>query len=236
MRSNLIKLPQVTFSFEKALPEHQYLFITGGRPPLNSWLRTAAKDCIIWCIDRGIDSCRSAGLIPEHLFGDGDSASKEGWDWAVSQKIPIEKYQSEKDFTDTQLALEYASRDPEAMVVLTGCFGKRFDHLYSTFFSCSHSKMPICLADEQEVLFPLTSGNELTIIPERRPLALSLLPITAVCSGVNITNVRWPLQNAELNQAFPNAVSNRIKGEAPVRVSLSDGILGVYMYWENQSL
>ena len=92
------------------------------------------------------------------------------------------------------------------------------------------------VTDEQEVLFPLTSGNELTIMPERRPLALSLLPITAVCSGVNITNVRWPLQNAELNQAFPNAVSNRIKGEAPVRVSLSDGILGVYMYWENQSL
>lgn len=232
MCSNLIKLPQVTLSFEKQLPRHQYLFISGGRPPLNNWLRAAAKNRIIWCIDHGIDSCRFAGLIPEHLFGDGDSASKEGWDWAISQKIPIEKYQREKDFTDTQLALEYASRDPEAMIVMTGCFGKRFDHLYSTFFSCSHSKMPICLADEQEVLFPLTPGNELTILSGHQPFALSLLPITSSCAGVNISNVRWPLQNAELRQAFPNAVSNLPIGNAPVNVSLSEGILGVYMYWE----
>ena len=236
MQSNLIKLPQVTISLERSLPKHQYLLISGGRPPLKDWLRTAAKDRIIWCIDQGIDSCRSAGLVPEHLFGDGDSASKEGWDWAVSQKIPIEKYKREKDFTDTQLALEYASHDPEAMIVLTGCFGKRFDHLYSTFFSCSHSRMPICLADEQEVLFPLTPENELTIMPEHEPLALSLLPITGSCGGVNISNVRWPLQNAKLCQTFPNAVSNLPNGDAPVKVSVSDGILGIYMYWENQSL
>lgn len=233
MYSNLIKLPQVTFSFQQPLPKHQYLLISGGRPPANVWLRAAAKHRTVWCIDHGIDSCRSAGLIPEHLFGDGDSASREGWDWAISQKIPTEKYHREKDFTDTQLALEYASRDPEAIAVLTGCFGKRMDHLYSTFFTCGHSKMPVCLADEQEVLLPLGPGNELTILPERKPLALSLLPITASCTGVNISNVRWPLENATLCQTFPNAVSNLTKSGTPAKVSLSDGILGIYLYWDD---
>ena len=233
MQKNIISLPQITLSFRHDLPSHQYLFVSGGRPPQIPWLQTTAGQRTLWCIDHGIDCCYAAKLIPEHLFGDGDSASKEAWHWAESQGTLIEKYATEKDFTDTQLALEYVSRDQEALVILTGCFGKRFDHFYSTLFSCAHAEIPVCLADEQEFLFPLKGGQKLTLRLHSAPLALSLLPLTDICKDVAIDHVHWPLQNATLRQSCPQAVSNVPKPGQPVTISLSDGILGIYLYWEN---
>ena len=232
MQEDILDLPQITFSFHQPLPKHEYLLVAGGRSPKDSWLKASAAGRTLWCIDHGIDCCYAARLLPEHLFGDGDSASPEAWHWAESQDVPIEKYQPEKDFTDTQLALQYASHDPDAMIVLTGCFGKRFDHFYSTLFSCAYSRMPVCLADELEVLFPLPGGNAMTVSPVSAPLAVSLLPLTSTCEGVCIDNVRWPLQDAELKQSFPNAVSNVPATGKPITVSLSSGILGVYLCWD----
>ncbi len=232
METNTIHLPQVSLSFEHSIPGRQYLLVAGGRPPAPAWLMNAAKSRYLWCIDHGIDCCKSAGLLPLHLFGDGDSASPEAWQWAEKQDIPIEKYKRDKDYTDTQLALEYVSHDQDSLAVLTGCFGKRFDHFYSTLFTCAHAGIPVCLADEQELLYPLSGGQQLTLSFHAEPFALSLLPITGSCRDVTVNHVQWPLDHAELKQSFPNAVSNLPNPGKTVTVSLAEGILGIYLYWE----
>ncbi len=230
MCRNLISLPQIELLPDEPLPALQYLLIAGGRPPAPDWLKKIKNGRKLWAIDRGIDICHQCHLLPERLLGDGDSASSEAWEWAEAHAIPTDRYPPEKDWTDTQLALNLlAPKSP--FLLLTGCFGGRLDHLFSMIFSCAHAKMPCLLADEQELLFPLHGGHSLTVSCKIPPKALSLLPLTADCEKVCINHVHWPLENTRLSQSAPNAVSNVPSSDKPITVSVGTGILGIYLDW-----
>ena len=86
----------------------------------------------------------------------------------------------------------------------------------------------IFFADEREIIFFVTGGESIDVTFNRRPLALSLLPVSEICSGVTIKNVRWELDGATLTQNFPNAVSNRVTGDE-VSIGVEIGKLAVYL-------
>lgn len=227
MENHTLTLPQLTVKYPISLPERQHLLVIGGRPPATEWLQEAAKERILWAVDRGIDVCRRAELRPKYLLGDGDSASRVAWAWGKALAIPVDTYPSEKDLTDTQLALEKLPR--HSFTVITGAFGGRFDHAFANIFSCANAPIPCCLADEQEVLAFLKDNMELHILCHQKPQAISLLPLTEECSGITISGVHWSLQNARLHQRLPNAVSNVLEETTEFPISLKKGILGVYL-------
>lgn len=234
MNNHSLMLPQVTIEYPHPLPEMQHLLLIGGRPPSLPWLKEAAKGRIPWAIDHGIDTWKAAGISPEYLLGDGDSASVDGWNWGRSLPIPADTYPAEKDLTDTQLALE--KLPPHAFAIISGAFGGRFDHAFANIFSCANARIPCCLADEQEVMVFLKDGMKLHITCRTRPQAISLLPLTDECQGVTITDVHWPLKDATLRQNFPNAVSNVPEDKKEFPVSITQGILGVYLKFGEASL
>ena len=234
MPSSILELPQLTITYDRPLPAQQHLLIAGGREPSVPWLKAAASGRHIWAIDHGIDSCQKAGLIPERLIGDGDSASASAWSWAEKTAAVVERYAPEKDFTDTQLALSTIKKEQDnPFVLLTGAFGGRFDHAFSTLFSFAFSGLCGGLADEKEACFFLQAEQTLQIQTRKRPKAISLLPFQEPCTGVSIHGTHWPLQKAALSQRLPMAVSNELnKDDSSFTVSLDEGTLGVYLYWE----
>ena len=187
-----------------------------------------AKDRKIFAIDKGIEICRECEVLPDFLIGDFDSADKNSVDWAREKNIPIEKYPADKDFTDTQLALRRAEEIfGEHVAILTGIFGGRFDHLYSNIFTCASLKRKISLADEREIIFYLQSGEWSEIKFFKKPLAVSLLPISSICAGITTENLHWELKNATLTQNFPNATSNRADADK-ISVKVDSGTLAIY--------
>ena len=68
----ILELPQGQF-FLDAEPSTPVILVAGGRPPDANWLKRVVQNCPVWAIDRGIDVCRSASVIPEILIGDADS-------------------------------------------------------------------------------------------------------------------------------------------------------------------
>lgn len=231
---NAISLPEVYAGYSAPLPPGELLLAGGGRAPAPNWLCQAASGRQLWCIDRGIDCCHRAGLVPLRLIGDGDSATEQSWQWAEENKVPIAKFPVKKDYTDTQLALEMAAAE-QKYVVLTGAMGGRFDHAYSTIFSFGHSNIQGCIADEQETVFFLRGKEKITLTLRRHARAISLLPLTAAAYGVTIQGVYWPLQDAELTQGLPYAVSNEAAGEK-ISIALDNGILAVYICWQEDKL
>lgn len=227
-----ITLPEFHAAYSSPLPREELLLAGGGRAPSGSWLRQAAMGRELWAIDRGVNCCCHAGLIPAKLIGDGDSATAQAWQWAEQSSVPIVKFPIKKDYTDTQLALEMAVSE-QKFAILTGAMGGRFDHAYSTVFSFGHSNLQGCIADEQEAVFFLRGQEQLSISFRRHAKAISLLPLTAVASGVTIQGVYWPLQEAELVQGLPYAISNEALAEK-ISVSLSEGILAVYICWQEK--
>ena len=195
--------------------------------PSRDWFTDVANGRKIFAIDKGLNLCRACGLVPDFLIGDFDSADGAAVEWARANNVPIEKYPADKDLTDTQLALRRAAElFGEHVALLTSCFGGRVDHLFSTVFTCAADER-IILADEREIIFYLRGGS-VEINFTRKPLAVSLLPITGTCAGVTTKNLHWELDGATLMQNFPNAISNRVESDK-ISIGLRDGTLAVYL-------
>lgn len=203
------------------------LLVLGGRAPDPDWLRKVSLGRETWALDRGADACRAAGVVPSRILGDFDSVSDGAREWAERMGAKTDRYTPDKDDTDFQLALRLLSGD----VVVTGCWGGRFDHAFSNVFSSlwamERGVRVLWFADEREVLFPLRGPAKLELDFEIPPSALSLLSLTASCEGVSIENVKWPLDEADLAQGSPREISNVPLGR-PVRVEVRSGVLGVY--------
>jgi len=240
--NNILVLPQVRFSFGKALPQPQVLLIAGGRPPHSEWLAQAASGVSVWCVDSGIDICQANGIVPQRLIGDGDSASSKGWAWGNTLEIPVEIYPPEKNLTDLQLALQRVGLEyRQATVVVTGVWGGRFDHTFSNIYSllgCEEFGVRgCCAADETEVLVMLKGSDTVRIQTTSKPDVVSLLPLSPYCSGVFIDGVHWPLSGVNLQNTLPYAVSNRPTDFGPeMTVAVEAGWLGVYLCWDQTHL
>ena len=206
-------------------PAQEILFVAGGRSPSVDWFKAVASGRKIFCVDKGIELCRTCNLVTSFLIGDFDSAGNDSIEWARAKNIPVEQYPADKDLTDTQLALNRATEIfGEHVALLTGCFGGRVDHLYSTIFTCAAIDRKIFLADEREIVFYLLNFF-------RKPLAVSLLPMTEICAGVTTKNLHWELDGATLTQNFPNAISNRVEGDK-ISVGVERGTLAVYFCFD----
>ena len=235
MTEHTLQLPQLQAEFTHTQINQQLLLVTGGRPPADDWLRRAVQARTLWCIDHGIDCCWQNQLPPQRLIGDGDSASSTSWSWAQSLHIPVHRFPPAKDLTDTQLALQLAEQYlPQDFFVLTGAFGGRFDHAFSTILAAAASTLPGCICDEQECLVLLKEKETLLLRSVEQPKAVSLLPLTTECNGVSIDGMRWPLKNVVLHQLQSYAISNEILANQQMKVSNTSGILGVYICWADR--
>ena len=226
-----IKIPGIIIKYEGKLPKTQLLLVGGGRQPSKAWLQEAATGRTLWCIDHGVDICHQLGLVPERLLGDFDSCNNTSLQWAKGHGTIIEEFDTHKDFTDTQAALKLA-REKDAFCILTGALGKRFDHTYSTIFSFGNSATRGCIADEQEAICFLHDNETITISADTLPKAISLLPISEKVTGVTTKGLYWELNEEELSQIKPYAVSNVLAENRVTNsfsIGIAEGTLAVYI-------
>ena len=222
------------------LPSQELVCLGGGRTPTKDWLtqlfqqsEKGGTDRPILAIDRGVNICYALKLPPVHLIGDGDSASKAAWTWAEERGTHVHAFPPEKDFTDTELALHIAAKYfAQPLIILTGAFGGRLDHLMSTAAVAAHADVPCVLADERETLFCLHAGESLTVTCDTPPRAISLLPFTEKCTGVTTHGLYWELRDACITNRASLAISNVLARENTKKtftVSIKNGVLGVYL-------
>ena len=231
MRRELV-LPKL--KIELSFPQRLCLMVLGGREPSPEWLSSLSFQDEVWAVDRGLDSCFRADITPGRLIGDGDSAAPQLWKMAEDLAIPISKFHKDKDFTDFQLALDIYSEinvDRDGAVFITGCFGGRFDHLWSTivtFISGEGAYIPLCAADEREGMLFVRGNSDVSLVFSEIPEAISIIPFSTKCSGVTIGGVRWPLSNADLKYSSPYSISNRLENSHSIDFSIEEGLAGLY--------
>ena len=228
MVEQLWKLPQLIWHWQaevEKLPTQ--LVVAGGRAPGAAWLRQVAAEKQIYCADKGIACCLQAGLAVAELYGDGDSGSETDYARAIAQGTVVHRFPPAKDDTDLQLVLQQL---PQGHVLCSGVWGGRFDHLYSNIFSLLQHQLRrgvrVCLADEQEIMLLLQTGDQVELDFQQRPVALSLLPLTAT-TQVSMMGVQWPLDQAELTMLHPYAISNVPLGTCSC--SCLEGAVGLYL-------
>lgn len=205
------------------------LIISGGN--INddfalSFLKTKNWDKIIG-VDKGMEFLYRTDIMPSDIVGDFDSVDKTLIShYENRENVKIHEFIPEKDFTDTQIALDLAIQYGSRKIYILGGTGTRLDH---TMVNIQLLKIPkdmgieACLVDEY---------NKISLIDSRISIRqkeqfgnyISLLPFSGQVTGVTLRGVKYPLTNHTIVVGESLGVSNEIIEEA-AEITIEKGTL-----------
>lgn len=177
----------------------------------------------IICADGGTRHAYHMNIIPNIIIGDMDSSKDEYIEYYSSQEVPIIKYSSDKDKTDTHICLEYAMEKCDEIFLL-GATGSRLDHTLgnvSILKLAADKGKTACIIDENNEIYVVKDGIRLE---GNKGDILSLLPLSSKVEGINLKGVLYPLQNAVMEIGNPYGISNKFE-ESVVVLTIASGYM-----------
>ena len=185
-----------------------FIYTGGSILPENITEHPKADDIVI-AADSGYKNALTLGERVEILLGDFDSLDKKD----IPKNIEVLTVPAEKDFTDTQLAVQTAIDKGAQDICIIGGLDGRLDH------TLSNMALLRDLADKN-VYATITNGyNRIRYIRSTSTLIarsgfdyLSLIADGEKVKGVCIEGCKYPLKNATLTNKYQYAVSNEIEG------------------------
>ena len=187
-----------------------FIYVGGSIYAENITEHPKADDICI-AADIGAMNAKTLGDTPDIIVGDFDSA----WLDALKKDFPraqITCVPAEKDFTDTELAIDTALKKGVDEIVIIGGLDGRLDHTLTNIalleqLTKDHIYATVTNGKNRVRYIESTS----TLIPKSHFKYLSLIPRTQKVKGVNILGCKYPLKNATLTSASQGlTVSNEI--------------------------
>lgn len=177
--------------------------------------------------DSGMEFCREADILPDMLLGDFDSAKPETLAY-FRERCPerIRTFPSQKDETDTELAIKKAIEAGAEEITILGGTGSRLDHVLGNIQLLKialDAGVDCLIVDAHNRLRMIDKGLELKK-SEQFGHYVSLIPFTPRVTGVTLTGFFYPLNDFTLTNGKALGVSNEITEEKAV-IDLKDGIL-----------
>jgi thiamine pyrophosphokinase len=182
-----------------------------------------AGDLVI-AADGGARHCLRLGIRPAVVIGDLDSLDEVDLARLRSAGAEIIRYPSRKDFTDLELALDYAQRRGANEALVLGALGARWDHtIANLLLPAAFPSLRIRLVDSRQEICLARPGETLEIhgLPGD---TLSLIPLASDARGIVTQGLEYPLNDENLLFGSTRGVSNVLLGERAA-ISLRDGLL-----------
>jgi thiamine pyrophosphokinase len=204
------------------------VLVASGDPQLADarWLSDA--DLVV-AVDGGAAWLASIGRRPDALVGDLDSVDPALAVSLEEEGVTVERHSTEKDRSDSELALEYALRNGADRIVMLGAIGGvRLDHeLANVLLLAARRKhardLDLRLVRGGACMRALQGGSSLTIEAGTGSL-VSLLPVGGDAEGVTTSGLRYPLRDEPLPLGSTRGLSNEVAAE-PATVQLQHGTL-----------
>lgn len=197
-----------------------FIYTGGAIDPKNITEHPKGDDLVI-AADSGYDNAKLLGEKPTVLLGDMDSISND----RIPEDIEVLKVPAQKDFTDTQLAVDTAIKRGAREIVIIGGLDGRLDHTLSNL---------AILEDlyKKGIFAHITNGynrvrfidSTSTLLPRSGFGYFGLLCFSEKAKGVSIEGAKYPLKNAKLERTFQFAISNEIIGNCAL-ISVRKGSL-----------
>jgi len=188
------------------------------------WLDDA--DLVV-AADGGSVSLDRLGRRPDVLVGDLDSTAAELVERVAAAGTRVERHPSDKDASDTELALDAAIATGATEVVILGALGgARLDHQLANLLLLADralATVDVRLAQGATSARVVADGGRLELGGEPGNL-VTLLPLGGDAAGVTTRGLRWPLEAAVLAVGRSRGLSNEIT-DRPASVSLERGAL-----------
>lgn len=185
-----------------------------------------AADLVV-AADGGALSAERCGRLPDVLVGDLDSIDRGDLARLEAAGVAIERHSSDKDASDTELALERAVAMGAARVDLLGATGgQRLDHELANVLLVAdprYAALDVRLVHGSTVVRVVHGGGSVDL-EARSGDVVALLPVAGDATGVTTRGLRWELDRATLALGRSRGLSNEVVG-APASVRLESGTL-----------
>ena len=209
--------------------KHSRVFLISGSPDINYKFLKFVKEKIIdfkkdtiYAIDKGLEVCDELKIPVSKIIGDFDSVEP-----SILKKYPNEKilrYSSDKDKSDTELAVDIALRNNFQEIIILNSSGARLDHFLFNVLILFKKPLEIKILTPDGLLWALKSGSE-SIVELKPNTTFSLIPLS-ICTGVSISGSKYDLKNKTLELSSTLTLSNVANGE--IKVSFKSGNLLFY--------
>jgi len=182
---------------------------------------------LIVAADGGARLGPALGLAIDRWVGDGDSIGEADLQHLRDAGIPVDRAASDKDESDTELAVLAALEGGATDLVIVGALGGvRFDHALANVallgMPALTGRTASLLAADGRVRL-LTGPGEL-VLEGRIGDIVSLLPFGADVDGVVTEGLRYPLRGETLAAGPARGLSN-VRTGTTARVSIERGRL-----------
>ena len=196
---------------------------TGSRGDLDrTWPGWARDDALVIAADGGARNADRLSLHIDRWVGDGDSLGDEGVAELIARGIPVLRVPTDKDESDTELAVtEAAGLGATEIVVLGALGGNRVDHALANVTLLAH---PLLVGLDVRLLAPdarvrLVVGPASMAVGGRIGDLVTLLPLGEDGHDVTTTGLRYPLRGETLSSGRSRGLSNvRTSSEASVAI------------------
>lgn len=182
---------------------------TGGAILPENITERPTKDDLVIAADSGYANAITLGASPTLVLGDFDSMSES----RLPRDVERLKVPAEKDFTDTQLAVDTALKQGADELVIVGGLGGRLDHTLANLAileELSEKRIHAVITDGYNRVRFLRSTS--TLLARSKFRYFGILALSEKVKGVDIEGAKYPLKNATLKRTFQFAVSNEIAG------------------------
>ena len=185
--------------------------------------RPSEGEYVIAC-DRGYTYAQRCGITPELVVSDFDSYRGE-----IAGGIEVRRFHSEKDDTDTMIAVKAALDMGFTRAALYCALGGRLDHtlanLQTAVYAAERGLELRILSPDAEI-YTLPGGS--LCLPRREGFSLSVFAAAGRCRGVSLRGTKYELDHAELLPSFPLGVSNEWRSDT-AEITVEEGILQIVL-------
>ena len=199
-----------------------YLISIGGNSTSNVLSIESNFEEII-AVDSGIEHLLNLSLNPNTLIGDLDSISKKSLNKLKKSGVKILAFNSKKDQTDFELALNYLEEAEKSKVYIIGGESGEIDHLISIFLlipSRSFFQNIIWLYGDKRIIF--RQKLELNI---KKLTKFSIIPLSDL-TNLSIDGAEWNLDNKDIQFGETLTLRN-ITNEEQLNIGCDKGVFAL---------
>ena len=207
----------------------KYAIVCAGGPVTEILELTAFNhdETVFIGADRGAFHLLEKGIIPQEAVGDFDTVSRSEYEKIKKTVDRVSHFRSEKNETDTELAVERALSYRPERVILTGVTGGRLDHSESALHLLYRSQV-----ENPDVSFSIRNRtNELSMLlpgsyeltQEKHFPYISFFTFGGQVTGLTLTGFKYETINATLETGMTKFTSNELASSI-CTISFREGI------------
>lgn len=203
------------------------LIVTGGKINKNFLKKhlNLNKYDIIIAVDKGLESLDYLEIKPNYIVGDFDSIDKQILKNYETSDIEITKLIPEKDFTDTESALQLAKNIHSKSITIIGGIGTRIDHTIANVHILKEmieNDINAKIINENNEI--ILVDKNITIEKDKKYKYISLIPLTTEVQGLTLKGFKYNVENYTLKIGTSLGISNE-QIEQTAKIELDKGIV-----------